>query len=152
MCPLFLRIMCWSYHGVYLWDFWLGTCNAWCCGLRPRQFEVVHCKDADVRAYCELQVAIREHHLRTFLDVFATTDGVNNRTSRHRWYVGARAQGQGACLLSVRGSHHANTCRVLALPGVLISSTIYYGIKKSHLKFVVNSPSDWSDNNLPLIG
>jgi len=36
-CPLFLRIMCWSCHGVYLWDFRLRTWRTWCCRLRPRQ-------------------------------------------------------------------------------------------------------------------
>ena len=35
MCPLFLRIMWWSYYGVHLWDFWLRTLRTWCHGLCP---------------------------------------------------------------------------------------------------------------------
>jgi len=43
-CPLFLRITCWSYHRVHLWDFQLRTLRAQCRGLHPRQDHKIELK------------------------------------------------------------------------------------------------------------
>jgi len=83
-CPLFLRITCWSYHGIYLWDFQLGTCNTWCHGLRPRQYSSSGLQF--LRRFPQFNVRGSGRHVGSLITLAKIDSTLANCECRRRWW------------------------------------------------------------------